>query len=433
MKSFTLQNDTLPGDLLDYIDPRMANDETVEKTVLEMMSAIRSRGFEALAEYSSKFDNFELTPGNIRVSQSEIDELASKVDSRLSSALETAVERIKFFHQQQLQVDSSLSDSDGNLMGQKVVPLESAAIYIPGGRALYPSTLYMTAIPAIIAGVDRIVLLSPPRTFTEAPAVARLVQILGISEVYRVGGAQAVLAAAFGAGPVKPVDKIAGPGNSFVTKAKQLVYGTCDIDMIAGPSEILVVVDTDKPEDIPSIAADLLSQAEHDPEARSIMVGTDTEYMLKIEAEARRQLESLPLADNCRESLDTRGLIVTCPDKKTVLSVTNKLAPEHLELFSDNPHELLKAIRNAGSVFLGRYTPEAVGDYLGGPNHVLPTVRTARFFSPLGVYDFQKRVSWIEFKRASLEKYIDDITSIARAEGLEAHARSAETRLKKDT
>jgi len=290
----------------------------------------------------------------------------------------------------------------------------------------------MTAIPAIIAGVKRLVLFSPPRTFTESPAVAKLVKLLKIKEIYRIGGAQAIITAAFGAGNIKPVDKIAGPGNIFVATAKQLVYGKADIDMIAGPSEILVIADTDKTEDIPLIAADLLSQAEHPPGgyARAILAGTNKDYLLKIKEELYRQAHNLPVAENAIRSLDQRGIIIKCSSISDAVEISNLIAPEHLELFSYKPYKLLDKVKNAGSVFLGRYTPESVGDYLGGPNHVLPTSRTARFFSPLGVYDFQKRLSWIEFSRNSLNKYKNNISSIAESEGLYAHSRSSLTRFK---
>ena len=332
----------------------------------------------------------------------------------------------------ELQKSFEMNDEDNNKMGQKVIPLDSVAVYTPGGKALYPSTLYMTVIPAIIAGVKRIILMSPPRTFEESPEVARLIQLLDIKEVYRIGGAQAIITAVYGTENLKPVDKVVGPGNDYVAKAKQLLYGKVDIDMIAGPSEILVLADTDKEVDIPFIASDLLSQVEHGPDgcARAILIGTNKDYLLKIEDETYKKANKLPLnlKENAIKSLNQRSIIILCPDKWTGIEISNTLAPEHLELFSDEPYPLLEKVKNAGSVFLGKYTPESVGDYIGGPNHVLPTSGTARFFSPLGVYDFQKKFSWIEFNKSSLKKHLKNLTLIARSEGFEAHAKSAEVR-----
>lgn len=433
MKLFELGKPLLSDELSNFLKEKKAKNEKIEKKVLAMMNNIQKNGFTALAKYSEKFDKYKLTNNNFKVYQEEIDKLAKKIDPVLSNALETAVDRIKNFHKMQVQKSFEMQDAQNNKMGQKIIPLDSVAVYIPGGDALYPSTLYMTVIPAIIAGVRRIVLLSPPRTFDKSPEIARLIQLLNIKEVYRIGGAQAIFAAAFGAGKLEPVDKIVGPGNMYVAKAKQLVYGRVDIDMIAGPSEILVIADTNNKSDIPLIAADLLSQAEHGPAgwARAILVGFDKEFLLKIKEEAYRQAESIPLKENAIKSLNERGIIIVCPDKWAAIDISNLLAPEHLELFSYDPYPLLDKVKNAGSVFIGKYTPESVGDYLGGPNHVLPTSSTARFFSPLGVYDFQKRFSWIEFNKNSLQKYLNDIMLIANAEGLEAHARSAKIRFKK--
>jgi histidinol dehydrogenase len=433
MKLFELNTSSLNEELLSFLEEEEALDYEVEKTVLNMISDIRKNGFNSIIEYTKKFDNYNLTANNFLVSKEEINELANKINPELSNALETAVQRIKNYHLMEVQKPFEMKDEDNNKMGQNVVPLASTAVYIPGGEALYPSTLYMTVIPAMIAGVKRIILLSPPRTFEESPEVAKLVQLLNIQEVYRVGGAQAIIAAAYGAGPLKPVDKIVGPGNNYVAKAKQLLYGKVDIDMIAGPSEILVIVDTNKKEDIPLIASDLLSQVEHGPVGcpRAILIGTNKDFLLKVKEETYKRAEKLPLKENAIESLNKKGVIIVCPDKFIGVEISNLLAPEHLELFSDDPYSLLEKVKNAGSVFLGKYTPESVGDYIGGPNHVLPTSGTARFFSPLGVYDFQKKFSWIEFNKNSLKKYLKNITLIARSEGFEAHAKSAETRFEK--
>ncbi|MBN2547169.1 MAG: histidinol dehydrogenase [Spirochaetes bacterium] len=433
MKFFELKKAEIPNDLAKFLQEEEKSNYKIEKTVQKWINEIKKNGFKAVAKYSKKFDNFNLTETNAAVSEKEIVLLAKKISPELSKSLETAVKRVRDFHEKELQKSFFYIDKEKNKMGQKVIPIDSAAIYIPGGGALYPSTLYMTAIPAIIAGVKRIVLFSPPKTFIESPAVATLVKLLKIKEIYRIGGAQAIITAAYGAGNIKPVDKIVGPGNIYVATAKQLVYGKTDIDMIAGPSEILVIADTDKEEDIPLIAADLLSQAEHPPGgyARAILIGTDKNYLLKIKEELYKQANDLSISENAIKSLNQRGIIINCPNIFTALEISNIIAPEHLELFSYKPYKLLDKVRNAGSVFLGRYTPESVGDYLGGPNHVLPTSRTARFFSPLGVYDFQKRFSWIEFSRDSLDKYTKNITAIANSEGLYAHGKSALIRFNK--
>jgi histidinol dehydrogenase len=430
MKYFELNEAKITDELNNYLNDEDEINFEVEKTILEISQNIRKNGFKAVREYTKKFDNFDLNESNFRVSESEISELAKKINPELSQSLEIAVNRVKDFHKNEIEKGFTYKDKHGNPMGQKVTPLESVAVYVPGGRALYPSSIYMTIIPALIAGVKRIVLLSPPRTFIESPEVAKLVELLGIEEIYRIGGAQAVLSAAYGLPNLKSVDKIVGPGNIFVATAKRFVYGKVDIDMIAGPSEILVIADTNKDEDISLIATDLLSQAEHDPMARPILVGFDKNYLSEIEKKCYEIAKTLPNKENTIKSLDNRSLIIKCPDKFTGIEISNLLAPEHLEIFSYDPYPIFDKVKNAGSVFIGRYTPESVGDYLGGPNHVLPTSRTSRFFSPLGVYDFQKRFSFIEFSKDSLELYYKNIALIARSEKLEAHARAAEVRFK---
>jgi len=428
MKYFKLDKPFLTSELKTFLNDETESNSEIDKKVIEISENIKNNNFKAIIEYSKTFDNFDLNESNFRVSKKEISDLASKIDPALSKSLEIAVERIKDFHIKEVETGFQYKDKLGNKMGQKVLPLESVAAYVPGGRALYPSSIYMTVVPAIIAGVKRIVLLSPPRTFNESSEVCRLIEILGLDEVYRIGGAQAIFSAAYGLSNLKAVDKIVGPGNVFVAKAKQFVYGKVDIDMIAGPSEILVIADTDKEEDIDLIATDLLSQAEHDPMARSILVGFNQNFLNKIKIRAYEIAKTLPNFENTLKSLDERALIIECKNKFDCVEVSNLLAPEHLEIFSYDPYPIFDKVRNAGSVFIGRYTPESVGDYLGGPNHVLPTSQTSRFFSPLGVYDFQKRFSYIEFSKESLEFYYKDIARIARSEKLEAHAKSAEVR-----
>ncbi|HOJ63392.1 MAG TPA: histidinol dehydrogenase [Spirochaetota bacterium] len=433
MKFIEVVNNNLENvEKIIFLEYDNSTTEDIEKKVFEIGINIKKDGFKALQEYTLKFDNFNITEQNLRVKREEIEKLSSKIDNNLDKALKVAIKRVFDFHKREKEKGFVFKDKEGNKMGQKVVPLESVGVYIPGGRALYPSTIYMTIIPAIIAGVKRIVVVSPPRTFVESVEVARVLEILNIDEIYRIGGAQSIFSLAYGVQGIKPVDKIVGPGNIYVTKAKQIVYGKVDIDMIAGPSEIMIIVDSDKESDIEIVAMDMLSQAEHDPMARAIIIGKDKEYLNKIVEKAYSILESLPenLKENAKSSLDKNGLAIVCNSDTTIVDVVNIVAPEHLEIFSKKPDRFLKGIRNCGSVFLGRWTPESVGDYLGGPNHVLPTLRTARFYSPLGVYDFQKRFSFIEFNKNSLRKYYKDISILARKENLEAHARSTEIRFK---
>ncbi|HNZ28070.1 MAG TPA: histidinol dehydrogenase [Spirochaetota bacterium] len=432
MKFFECKSASLPKDLSQFLNEAAAReDREVENLISDITADILSSGFDALVRYTKSYDNFDLNGDNLRVSKEEIRALSGKIDPKLSESLDVAIARIRNFHNNQTQKSFSYTDEDNNKMGQNVVPIDSVAVYVPGGRALYPSTMYMTIVPALIAGVKRIVVVSPPRTFIESPEVAYLLETLGVNEVYRIGGAQAVLSLAYGIeGFIKPVDKIVGPGNIFVAKAKQSVSGKVAIDMIAGPSEICIIADTDRDEDIPLIAADILSQAEHDPLARPILLSSNRVFIDKIIKKTYEILQTLPknLMENAEKSLNNRGIAVLTDNADASVELSNILAPEHLEIFSDEPYRLLKNVTNAGSVFLGRWTPESVGDYIGGPNHVLPTGGTSRFYSPLGVYDFQKRFSWIEFNKESLYKYKDNIATIARSEKLESHARSVEIR-----
>ncbi len=433
MKRYIVENCNIPDELkkIISIDDSMHSD-SIDMKVKEIKDIVINEGMNGVIRLSQQYDDFKLSGSNFRVSKDEIDILASGIDSGLSASLEVAINRVKEFHSNQIGRGYEYIDNYNNRMGQKVIPIDSVCVYVPGGRALYPSTIYMTVIPAILAGVRRIVMISPPRTFVESPEVARLIQLLGIDEVYRVGGAQGVFCAAYGCGEFKPVDKIVGPGNIYVAKAKQMVSGKVAIDMIAGPSEILIIADSDDKNAAEVIAADLLSQAEHDPMARAIVTGKDRLVLSKIEKEVYRQANLLPdnLRANAIESLENRGIIIDALTDDDIIHAVNFIASEHLEIYSSDYNKYFDKVKNAGSIFLGKWTPESVGDYLGGPNHVLPTSSTARFYSPLGVYDFQKRISYIEFSQSSLRKYNSDITSLARSEKLEAHARSCEIRLK---
>ncbi len=430
MNFFEINGSKLSAEIVKFLQKEAVSQELVENSVKEMSNNIKQNGFKAIADYTKLYDKFDLTEENFRVSKKEIAAIASRIDKELSKSLEIAVERVRKFHEKQTDKNFEYIDDCGCRMGQVVVPIDSAAVYVPGGKALYPSTVYMTVVPALIAGVKRIVLLSPPRTFIESPEVARLIEILGIDEIYRGAGAALVLGAVHGAGQLAKVDKITGPGNAYVAKAKQLSYGLIDIDMIAGPSDITVIADTSDDKDIVPIASDLLSQAEHDPDARVVLIGTDKEFLLRIESELFRQANLIPNKEIALDSIINNGMIIKVNSISDAVAVSNEIAPEHLELYSDDPHALLKDVRYAGSVFLGKFTPESAGDYLGGPNHVLPTSGTARFFSPLGVYSFTKRYNYLEFTDEALKKYGGDITRIARQERLEAHARAVESRYK---
>lgn len=419
----------LSDDILSFLKEEEQDNLAIEQSVRQMFADITADGFAAVRDYTKKFDNFDLTEENFRVSLDEVDTLAAEISPELSASIETAVERVKAFHEHQKEFGFDTEDAYGNKMGQRIVPLDSVAVYVPGGRALYPSTFYMTVIPALIAGVKRIVVLTPPRTFQESPEIARLIQLLGITEIYRGAGCALVLAAANGLPELPKVDKIVGPGNAYIAKAKQICYGKIDIDMIAGPSDITVIADTNKKEDVAMVASDLLSQAEHDPMARAVLIASDKDFIDAVTEEVYRQASLLTdTKENAVASLNKRAMAILTDTVMTAVELANLLAPEHLELFSDNPEILLEKVKFAGSVFVGKSTPESVGDYLGGPNHVLPTSGTARFFSPLGVYDFTKRFSYLQFTPLSLKHYREDIAKIARSEHLEAHARAVETR-----
>jgi histidinol dehydrogenase len=419
----------LSDEILSFLKEEEKDDIAIEESVRQMLVNVRENGFAAVQDYTKKFDNFDLTSDNFRVSREEIDELAAKISPELSASLEIAVERVKAFHECQKEQGFETVDSLGNKMGQRVVPLDSVAVYVPGGRALYPSTFYMTVIPALIAGVKRIVVLTPPRTFKESPEIARLIQLLGITEVYRGAGCALVLAAAHGLPEIPKVDKIVGPGNAYVAEAKKQVFGKVSIDMIAGPSEILVVADdTCNPE---YVAADLLSQAEHDKMASAVLVTDSMEFAQKVSDALERQIPTLLRKEIARTSIDNHGKIIVADNLSAAIEIANEIAPEHLELCVEEPFAYLEQIKHAGSVFLGKYCPEALGDYFAGPNHTLPTSGTAKFSSPLSVDDFVKKTQFSYYTKEALDKVADKVAMFAMKEGLEAHARSATIRKEK--
>ena len=401
----------------------------VSAVVREILATVRAQGDKALYDYCEKFDHVALP--SLEVSQAEKEEAMQAVDPAFLEILRMAAENIRAFHRQQVRTSFILTDRPGVVMGQKIMPIEKVGLYVPGGTAAYPSTVLMDAIPAKIAGCREIVIVTPPGKDGKVPAaILAAAQIAGVDRVFKVGGAQAVAALAYGTKTLPKVDKIVGPGNAFVAEAKRQVFGLVAIDMIAGPSEILVLADGSC--DAKVVAADLLSQAEHDKMASAVLV-TDSEALAEAVAqEIERQLKTLPREEIARASIDNNGKIIVTGDLAAAIDVANALAPEHLELCVEQPFDYLDRITNAGSIFLGKNCPEALGDYLAGPNHTLPTSGTARFSSPLSVDDFVKKSQYTYFTRDALGQVAEQIAAFARQEGLEAHARSAVVRFEDD-
>jgi len=403
----------------------------VVETVQEILSAVRDRGDKALCEYTERFDRLKLDPGTLQVSAAEMEEALAAVDSDTLATLQLAADRIAAFHAKQKENTWISEDEPGIRLGQMVTPLDRVGIYVPGGKAAYPSSVLMNAVPAKVAGVGEIIMVVPMPDGVVNPYVLAAARIAGVDRIFKIGGAQAVAALAYGTATVPRVDKITGPGNIYVATAKRLVFGMVDIDMIAGPSEILVI--NDGSGDPAHVAADLLSQAEHDELAASILITTDEAFGRKVAEKLESQLAQLTRAAIARQSIDNFGAIILAPDLATAAGFSNRIAPEHLELAVADPFALLPQIRHAGAVFLGHHTPEAAGDYLAGPNHTLPTGGTARFFSPLGTGDFVKRSSLISFSAEGLNRLGNSIVKIAELEGLQAHARSVSIRLGGDS
>ena len=401
----------------------------VSAVVREILATVRAQGDKALYDYCEKFDHVALP--SLEVSQAEKEEAMQAVDPAFLEILRMAAENIRAFHRQQVRTSFILTDRPGVVMGQKIMPIEKVGLYVPGGTAAYPSTVLMDAIPAKIAGCREIVIVTPPGKDGKVPAaILAAAQIAGVDRVFKVGGAQAVAALAYGTETLPRVDKIVGPGNAFVAEAKRQVFGLVAIDMIAGPSEIMVLADGSC--DAKVVAADLLSQAEHDKMASAVLV-TDSEALAEAVAlEIERQLKTLPREEIARASIDNNGKIIVTGDLAAAIDVANALAPEHLELCVEQPFDYLDRITNAGSIFLGKNCPEALGDYLAGPNHTLPTSGTARFSSPLSVDDFVKKSQYTYFTRDALGQVAEQIAAFARQEGLEAHARSAVVRFEDD-
>ena len=401
----------------------------VSDVVRGIIQRVKLEGDAALLELTEKFDKAKLT--SLRVSEAEIEEGVGQVCDEFLSILQKAAENIREFHLRQRREGFEIRRENGVVVGQKVLPIERAGIYVPGGTAAYPSTVLMDAIPAVVAGCQRVVMVTPSNAEGKInPVILAAAKVAGVTEIYKVGGAQAIAALAYGTQSVPKVDKIVGPGNAFVAEAKRQVFGQVSIDMIAGPSEILVVADgTNRPVDV---AADLLSQAEHDKMASAVLVTDSEEFALQVSAELERQIPLLERADIARASIDNNGKIIVTATIDEAIEIANGIAPEHLELCLDKPFDYLGKIRHAGSVFLGKYCPEAIGDYYAGTNHTLPTSGTARFSSPLSVDDFIKKTQYIYYEKDSLRQVAQEVEYFAKQEGLTAHARSAVIRFEEE-
>ena len=410
-----------------FLDERRGSPADVDTAVREIIGQVKAEGLAAVLRLALRFDRVDLDAETIGVPAEEIEAGARACAPEVYEALELAAARIKSYHARQTPADQSFVDDAGARLGWRWTPLESVGVYVPGGRAAYPSSLLMNAVPAAVAGVDRIAMVTPPGRLE--PAVLAAAKIAGVTEIWRVGGAQAVAALAYGAGPIRAVDKIVGPGNAYVSAAKRQVYGVVGIDALAGPSEIVVVADSAN--DPAWIAADLLSQAEHDPDAQSILITDDAAFAEAVTRAVDIELQQLATAEAASASWSRHGAVVLAPMARAP-GLVDLIAPEHVELAIEDPRVMADAIRHAGAIFLGRYTPEAIGDYVAGSNHVLPTSRAARFSSGLSVYDFLKRTSIVECSPEAFRALGPATVTLAEAEGLPAHARSAAIRLGRD-
>ncbi len=405
---------------------RVVPEMNVEAIVTEIIENVKTNGDEALFEYCEKFDKAKLT--TLEVSKAEIDEAVSEVEPRFLEVLKTAAKNIRKFHEKQVRNGFIINDENGIVTGQKIIPVDRAGLYVPGGTAAYPSTVLMDSIPAKIAGVGEVVIVTPPNAEGKInPVILAAASIAGVDRIFKVGGAQAVAALAYGTETVPKVDKIVGPGNAFVAEAKRQVYGTVSIDMIAGPSEIMVIADgKSNPR---YLAADLLSQAEHDVLASAVLVTDSMDLALAVQKELEVQIPLLERSEIARKSIDDNGKIIVADCLDAAIEISNEIAPEHLELCVDNPFDYLDGIRHAGSIFMGRNCPEALGDYMAGANHTLPTSGTAKFSSPLSVDDFVKKTQYTYYTYDALKRVADDVSFFAQKEGLTAHAKSATIRI----
>ncbi len=409
----------------DEIFARTSQAADISSTVSEIIENVKTNGDKALAEYTLKFDKTDLK--DFAVSEEEINEAVSMTDPKFIDVLEKSAANIRAFHEKQKRTGFEIRKDDGTVIGQKITPVDRAGLYVPGGTAAYPSTVLMDSIPAKIAGCREVVMVTPPGKDGKVnPAILAAAHVAGVDRIFKVGGAQAIAALAYGTESIPKVDKIVGPGNAFVAEAKKQVFGIVSIDMIAGPSEILIVADGKSEPRF--VAADLLSQAEHDKMASAVLVTDSAELAGKVSSELERQIPLLERAEIARASIDTNGKIIVAENLEQVIDIANEIAPEHLELCVDDPFAYLDKIRHAGSVFMGRFCPEPLGDYFAGPNHTLPTGGTAKFSNPLSVDDFVKKTQYTYYTKEALKEVADDVALFARTEGLTAHARSIESR-----
>ena len=434
MSSLVKRLDATSTDFSNQLSQLLAWDATtdnaVRTTVSDILADVKKRGDQAVVDYTVKFDARTLAEiGEVFVGKAQLKLARERIDADQLQALENAAERITEYHRHQVQESWSYTDNTGTLLGQKVTPLDAVGVYAPGGKAAYPSSILMAVIPAKVAGVKRVVLVTPTPGGDVSDIVLAAADVAGVEQVITIGGAQAVAAMAYGTASIPKVDKIVGPGNIFVAEAKRQVFGAVDIDMIAGPSEILIVADGTAPPEW--VAMDLFSQAEHDEQAQAILISPDEDYLNAVEAELAKLLPTLSREAIARQSLRERGALIHVSSMAQAIDLVNQIAPEHLELSVASPENYLDDIRHAGAIFMGVYTSESLGDYCAGPNHVLPTSGTARFSSPLGVYDYVKRSSIIQCSAESASQLGKTASVLARGESLEAHARSAEYRIKK--
>ncbi|WGM39478.1 histidinol dehydrogenase [Caulobacter sp. NIBR1757] len=426
MRQFRFSDPDFQTAFADFLDERRGQPADVDAAAAEVIAGVKARGLEAVLDYTARFDRVTLTEDTIRVSPEEIAEGVAACDPKVREAIAFAARRIRAYHERQRPADQRWTDEAGVELGWRWGALESVGVYVPGGRAAYPSTVLMNCVPANVAGVDRIAMVTPPGKLQ--PAVLAAAAEAGVTEIWRIGGAQAVAALAYGAGPIRPVDKIVGPGNAYVTAAKRRLYGVVGIDALAGPSEIVVVADADN--DPEWIAGDLLSQAEHDPAAQSILITDDEVLAEAVEAAVQRRLNTLATGEDAAASWRDHGAVIIAPLAHSP-ALVDAIAPEHVEFCTADPDSLADQVRHAGAIFLGKYTPEALGDYVAGSNHVLPTSRAARFQSGLSLFDFLKRTSVINAGKAGFAILGPHTVALAEAEGLPAHALSAALRLPK--
>ena len=427
MRIVALTEDTKQNVMNDLLKRSPNNYSQYESTVNEIIENVKANKDKAVFEYTKKFDKFDLTAENIKVTRDEIEEAYTKMDAKLVEVIRKAAENIKVFHMKQLRNSWFDAKEDGTILGMKITPIEKAGVYVPGGKAAYPSSVLMNVIPAKVAGVKEIIMTTPPGADGKVnPGTLVAADIAGVDTIYKVGGAQAIAALAYGTESIPKVDKITGPGNIFVALAKKAVYGYVSIDSIAGPSEILVLADeTANPR---YVAADMLSQAEHDELASAILITTSKELAEKVSEEVDKFTAELSRTEIIQKSLDNYGYILLAESMEQAIETTNEIASEHLEILTKNPFDVMTKIRNAGAIFLGEYSSEPLGDYFAGPNHILPTNGTAKFFSPVNVDDFIKKSSIISYSREALEKLHKDIELFAESEGLTAHANSIKVR-----